>query len=155
MKNTRLLLILTGAVMFAAIFAGYYAGILYYKEYQRKSAYFDKKITKVSELEKSLGDLYHSLENAEDEKEMDKKEILSKIEEIRHEIRSWQVEQRAAIADLRSGMDELKVDRLERLVLNLREEMNEFRMSVQDLNIKVDEIEKEKSVDLGRISVTK
>ena len=59
-----------------------------------------------------------------------------------------------AISDLRGEIEDLKVNKLTRMVQNLEDEVVKFKMKMQDLDLKLDETRGVK-VDLGKISIKK
>jgi hypothetical protein len=165
MRDTRLIISLLITIIIFSIAAGYTAGFFIYRDYKEKTVYFDRQnqisIGKFEALDENLKGLYTTLENVKDENKIRKKELFAKIEAIKENIKDWERGYRGALLELRETVEELKIDRLTRMVENLQGEINEFKLKVQDLDLKLDEAKKAKSidkeetmgVDLGKISV--
>ena len=136
--------------------AGYLAGSFVYKDYRRRTAYLEKEIKdKFGELKNSLKDLYVTIDNTVDKNAIERKELLSKIEIIKEKIREWEAGYRKTLSELKAAMEEQGIEKLKRMVENLQEDMDRLEITAQDLDLKIDEVGRDKSVDLGKISVKK
>jgi hypothetical protein len=165
MRDTRLIISLLITVIIFSIAAGYTAGFFIYRDYKEKAVYFDRQnqiaIDKFGALDENLKGLYTALENVADENKAEKKELLAKIEAIKEDTKEWEKGYRATLLELKETVEGLKMDQLTRIVENLQDEINEFKIKVQDLDLKLDETkgirstdkEETRGVDLGKISV--
>lgn len=155
-------------IIFASIAAGYVAGFFVYRDYREKAAYLDSQtqfaMNKFGEMEGNLKELYVSLDNTVDKNSIEKKELLSKIEEMREDIKEWEIGYRATLLGLKKTIEGLNVDKLTRIVEKMQKDIDEFRVDVQDMGLKLDEVRgtdkvagstKPEGVDLGKISVKK
>ena len=134
--------------------AGYLAGSFVYKDYRRRTAYLEKETKdKFGKLENSLKDLYVTIDNTVDKNAIERKELLSKIEIIKEKIREWEAGYRKTLSELKAAMEEQGIEKLKRMVENLQEDMDRLEITAQDLDLKIDEVGRDKSVDLGKISV--
>ena len=134
--------------------AGYLAGSFVYKDYRRRTAYLEKETKdKFGKLENSLKDLYVTIDNTVDKNAIERKELLSKIEIVKEEIRKWEAGYRKTLSELKAAIEEQGIEKLKRMVENLQEDMDRFEITAQDLDLKIDEVGRDKSVDLGKISV--
>lgn len=150
MKNAKAIFTLLLICILVSIGAGYVAGFYVYREYREKTEYLEAQArNKFKDVEKNLQDLYLTLENKFDENKIEREKALSKLEEIRDNIKEWERGYRAALLQLRGKIEDLKVERLRMTVEKMQNEMKEFRMKVQDMELK-NEME---GVDLGKISV--
>lgn len=150
MKNAKAIFMLLLICILVSIGAGYVAGFYVYREYREKTEYLEAQArNKFKDVEKNLQDLYLTLENKFDENKIEREKALSKLEEIRDNIKEWERGYRAALLQLRGKIEDLKVERLRMTVEKMQDEMKEFRMKVQDMELK-NEME---GVDLGKISV--
>ncbi len=161
MKDTRKVVTIVIFFIVFSIVAGYAAGYLVYKEYKKKTAILEREAKeKFEKLELSLKSLYGALENTMDENKIERKKALAVVEDIREGIGEWKKDQASIIAELKDTIKQLKVGKLTRMVENLQDDIDKFKMTVQDLDIKVDEVTRGEgagldNVDLGRISVKK
>ncbi|MDP8229891.1 MAG: hypothetical protein P9L93_02180 [Candidatus Gorgyraea atricola] len=167
MKNAKLASGLLTMVIFFSIGAGYVAGYFVYTDYKEKTAYLDSRtrfaIDKFKEMEKDLKKLYIALENTADENKIETRKVLSRLEAIKEDIGEWKSGYKTTVSQLRGDIDDLKVDKLSRMVKRLQRDINGFKMRVQDMDLKIDEargnspgIRKEAiNIDLGKISVGK
>lgn len=159
MKNPK---VIAGSLIFVilgSIVAGYVAGFFVYRDYRKKTAYFDKQaqfsLDKFAEMQESLRDLYISLENTADKNNIEREELLSKVEIIKEDIKEWEKGYRSAIVELKEAVEDLRVDKLTRVVENLQDDINGFKVKIQDLELKIDDKKDGVKVDLGKISVGK
>ena len=167
MKNAKLASGLLMMVIFFSIGAGYVAGYFVYTDYKEKTAYLDSRtkfaIGKFKKMEKDLKKLYIALENTADESKIETRKVLSRLEAINEDIGEWKSGYKTTVSKLRGDIDDLKVDKLTRMVDRLQRDINGFKMRVQDMDLKIDEargtspgIRKEAiNIDLGKISVGK
>ncbi|MBU1147769.1 MAG: hypothetical protein KKD11_05390 [Candidatus Omnitrophica bacterium] len=167
MKDTKLMSGLLTMVIFFSIGAGYVAGYFVYTDYKERTAYLDSQarfaIGKFEDMEKDLKKLYITLQNTADEGKIETKKVLSRIETIKEDISEWESGYKTTVSNLRGDIDDLKVDKLTRMVERLQRDINGFKMRVQDMDLKIDEasgnalgIRKEAiNIDLGKISVGK
>ena len=167
MKDAKNIIVLLIVVVLASIACGYAAGFIVYKDYKQKAAYFDEQaqqsLDKFSKLEGNLKDIYITLESTIDENKIDRKGLLSAMEEVKKDIKSWERGYGIALTELKESMENLKVERLTRIVENMQDDISGFKMKIQDLELKLDEsagrarvhVQDGKDIDLGRISVKK
>lgn len=167
MKNAKLMSGLLMMAIFFSIGAGYVAGYFVYTDYKERTAYLDSQarfaIGKFDDMEKDLKELYIALQNTADEGKIETKKVLSRLEAINEDISEWKNGYKATVSRLRGDIDDLKVDKLARMVDRLQSDINGFKMKVQDMDLKIDEasgnglgIRKEAiNIDLGKISVGK
>ncbi|MBU3959210.1 MAG: hypothetical protein KJ902_03475 [Candidatus Omnitrophica bacterium] len=154
MKNIKRLVILLAVFILVSLSAGYLAGSFVYKDYRRRTAYLEKETKdKFGKLENSLKDLYVTIDNTVDKNAIERKELLSKIEIVKEEIRKWEAGYRKTLSELKAAIEEQGIEKLKRMVENLQEDMDRFEITAQDLDLKIDEVGRDKSVDLGKISV--
>ncbi|MFC1666294.1 hypothetical protein ACFL0P_00290 [Candidatus Omnitrophota bacterium] len=166
MKSAKIIITLLIVVVLASIAAGYAAGFFVYRQYKEKAVYFDKQVQltmdKFGGIESNLDELYSAL----DKGKMERENALSKIEKIKEDLQGWKKGYGATLSGLRNAIDDLKVDRLRMAVEGLKGDINDFKMTMQDFDLKLDEYrgktvnlradgENVKSVDLGKISVRK
>ncbi len=155
MKNTRTVVALIMISIIVSIGAGYVAGFFVYREYKQRTACLDSQvqstIDKFGELENNLKDLYVIIENTVDENKAEKKRLLTTIEKIKEYLKGWERGYRRTVSELKEEIEDLKIGRLTRMVEKMQDEIDEFKMKIQDLELK-DELE---GVDLGKISVKK
>lgn len=150
MKNAKAIVALLLICILVSIAAGYVAGFYVYRKYRQKTEYLEEQAeSKFKEVDKNLRDLYSSFENKMDENKTERKEVLSKLEELRENIKEWERGYRVALLELRGKVEDLKVERLRMTVEKMQDEIKEFRMKVQDLELKSEM----GGVDLGKISV--
>lgn len=152
MKNAKTIILLLIVLVLISIVAGYVAGFYVYKEYKTKTEHLERQTqNKFGTLEKNLKELYVALENTVDKNKAEVQGILSELEAIREDIEKWNRGYRVIVAELKGEIDNLKIDKLTRMVEKLQSEIDSFKIKIQDLELK-DEI---KEVDLGKISVEK
>ncbi|MBU4313108.1 MAG: hypothetical protein KJ706_10400 [Candidatus Omnitrophica bacterium] len=167
MKDAKNVITLLIIIILISIAAGYGAGYFVYQDYKQKTAYFDEHtqltLNKFSELETNLKELYSNFESSIDENSVERKKVLSRIESMNEDIQEWKEGYNAVVSEIKGTIEEMKVDKLTRMVENLQDDVDEFELAVQDLNLKLDDangstVTKQRdggSVDLGRISVHK
>lgn len=164
MKNANAIITLLIFLIVASIAAGYAAGFFVYREYQQKTACLERQVEdRFGKVEDSLKDFYISLENAMDENKIERKKALAVVEKMKEDMEEWKKGYASAIAELGRTIENLKVERLTRMVENLQDNIDDFRMTMQDLDIKVEEVRGARadskidpnSIDLGKISVKK
>ena len=154
MKNMKTLVILLTIFILISLLAGYFAGSFVYKDYRRRTADLENETKdKFNELENSLKDLYVTIDNSVDKNSIERRELLANIEAIKEDIREWEAGYRMTLSELKAAMEEQGIEKLTRMVENLQEGMDRFEVKVQDLDLKIDEVGRDKSVNLGRISV--
>jgi len=155
MKNLKTMVTLLIVCALVSIAAGYIAGFFVYREYKQKTAYLDEQarstMDKFGELEGGLKELYVSIENTVSENKMEREDLLSAIEKIKENLKEWERGYRTTLSELKGEIEDLKIGRLTRMVEKLQDEVDDFKMKMQDLELK-DEVE---GVDLGKISVGK
>ncbi len=152
MKNAKTIITLLTVVIFASIAAGYAAGFFVYKEYQEKTRHLEEETqSRFRDIGNDLSDLYIALEDTTDQNRQEKKEFLTRIEDIREAIKEWEITYKTALSELRGQVKSLKVNRLTRMVENLQSDIEEFKIKIQDMELKEDI----NGVDLGKISVKK
>lgn len=152
MKSVKAIITLVAVVIFVSIAAGYIAGFFVYKEYRERTAYLEEQVSnKFNSLEEDVKELYISLGNRVDKNRIEMREILSKADSIKEGIEDWKRKYKTSISELRRSIDDLKVDRLTKMVENLQAELNEYKIKLQDLELK----DEAQGVDLGKISVEK
>ncbi len=162
-EKTKTIFILSIVIISLSIISGYLAGYYIYKEHKEKAAYLDEQIQSIlyrfGRIENDLIGLYSDL----DENKIERKKVLLKLEDIRGDIEEWKNGYKTTVLRLRSSIEDMKVDRLTRTVERLQDEINRFKMMVQDLDMKIDSSRAQaigsgldiNSIDLGRISVKK
>jgi len=167
MKDTKTIGTFLIVIIFMSIAAGYGAGYFVYRDYKQKAAYFDRQarltMDRFGELEGNLQELYSSLEISIDDSRVEGRRVLSSIESIKENIQEWKKGYNVSMSELRGTIEDMKVDKLTRMVENLQDDIDEFELAVQDLNLKLDNTEGRiisrkvdgESVDLGKISVRK
>ncbi len=167
MKDTKTIITFLTVIIFMSIATGYIAGYFVYRGYKQKTAYFDKQarltMGRFRELEGNLQELYSGLERSIDNSRLERRRVLSSIESIKEDIQGWKKGYNVSMSELRGAVEDMKVDRLTRMVENLQGDIDEFELAVQDLNLKLGDIEGRtisrkrdgKSVDLGKISIRK
>lgn len=165
MKKGNIILMFLIAVIVLSIAAGYLAGYLVYKEYKLRTSEFERQVElKYSKLETNLKDFYVRLENTVDENRADRKKFLEHIEKMKNDLKGWESSYREALSELENNIEDLKVDRLNAMVEKLENEVHQFKMSLQDMDLKMDEVrgiaadtkklrEQDLGIDLGTISV--
>lgn len=164
MKNAKVIIALLVFLIIISIAAGYLAGFFVYKEYKEKTAYLEKQAEdRFGRVESTLKKLYVTLKNTMDENKIERKKALAVVGDIKEGIKEWKRRHMATISELKEAIDDLKVEKLTRMVENLQDDIIGFKMTMQDLDIKIDEVRDKKaksemnlnSVNLGRISVKK
>lgn len=164
MKNINAIIGLLIFLIIISIAAGYTAGFFVYRDYREKTACLEKQAEdRFGKVEDSLKDLYISLEKTMDENSIERKKALVVIEGIKEDIEAWKRGYASTIAELGKTIENLKVERLTNMVENLQDNIEEFRMTMQDLELKVEEAGEKitgsktdpNSIDLGKISVKK
>jgi len=152
MKNAKTIVTLLTVVIFASIAAGYAAGFFVYKEYQEKTRHLEEETrNSFRAMENSIKGLSIALEDTADQNRQERKEFLTRIEDMREGIKEWEATYKIALSELKGQVRSLKVNRLTRMVENLQSDIEEFKIKIQDMKLKED-IE---GVDLGKISVKK
>jgi len=156
MKNTgKTVVSLIIVILLVSIFAGYVAGFIIYKEYREKTKYYDMQaqftLDKFEKLESNLKDLYSTLSNTVDQNMIVRKKLLSTIKNMNDDIQDWKKGYGATLSDIRDEINDLEIGRLRRMVEKLQDDIDAFKMTIQDLELK-DEL---KGIDLGKISVQK
>ncbi|NQT74927.1 MAG: hypothetical protein HQ566_00220 [Candidatus Omnitrophica bacterium] len=155
MKDAKSIITIIAISVVISIIAGYAAGFFVYREYKQKTAYLDEQarstMDKFGELEGGLKELYVSIENTVSENKMEREDLLSAIEKIKENLKEWERGYRTTLSELKGEIEDLKIGRLTRMVEKLQDEVDDFKMKMQDLELK-DEVE---GVDLGKISVGK
>jgi len=146
------------SVTLVLVVLSYVAWFFIYVEYREKTVYFQNQalvaLDKIENLEGNIKGLYVALENSKDENTLERKNLLFAMEDIKKGVKLWERKYIAAISELRGEVEALKVDKLTRMVENLEDEIVNFKVKVQDLDLKLDEA-RGVNVDLGRISVKK
>lgn len=164
MKSARVIIVLLVFLIIVSIAAGYLAGFFVYKEYKEKTAILEKQVKdRFGSVENNLKKLYATMENTMDENKIERKKALAVARDIKKGIEEWEKGYMATIVELKDIIDDLKVEKLTRRVENLQDDIAGFKMTMQDLDIKIDEVRDKKansranldSVNLGRISVKK
>lgn len=165
MKPSKIIMTFLIAIMLVSIGAGYVAGYLVYKQYSTRTAELERQTElKYGELQKGLKDFYVTLENTVDANRLDRAKFLAHIEKIKEDLKGWEKGYRQALADLKNEVEDLGVDRLTRMVEGLQNDVYGFKVTIQDLDLKLDEVrgvatdlrslrEQDLGIDLGRISV--
>lgn len=165
MKDTKTIVTFLTVIIFMSIATGYVTGYFVYRGYKQKTAYLDKQARlttdRFGELEGNLQELYSSLEGSIDDSRVERRRVLSSIESIKEDIQEWKKGYNVRMSELRWAMEDMKVDKLTRMVENLQDDIDEFELAIQDLNLKLDDTEGRtisgkvdgESVDLGKISV--
>lgn len=153
--------------MLVSIGAGYAAGYFVYKQYTTKTAEMERQAgLNYEKLQKELKDFYVTLENTIDENKIDRAQFVAHIEKIKEDLKGWEKGYRESLAGLQSEIENLKIDRLTYMVEKLQDDIQGFRMTVQDMDMQMDEVrgaaadirnlrEQDLGIDLGRISVGK
>ena len=162
MKNAKVIITLLVFLIIVSIAAGYLAGFFVYKEYKERTAYLEKQAeVRFGSIENALKKLYVTLENTMDENKIERKKTLAVVGDMKEGIEGWKRGYAATIVELRETINNLKVEKLTRMVENLQDNISGFKMTMQDLDIKIDDVRDRKansetnlnSVNLGRISV--
>lgn len=137
-------------ILFILISGGYALGFFFYNDYKEDfNRYTQITAEKFEEAKNDLKELSIAFENTRDKNEMEKAKLLSEIELLREEVQNLKREYAAAVSEVKRTIDDLGIDRLTRMVENLQDNVEGFRITIQDLKLK----EEAKSIDLGRISV--
>jgi len=154
-------------IMLASIAAGYGVGYFVYKDYKRKTVEMETQAEKkYGNIQEDIKDFYVKLENAMDENRMERAKFLAYIEKTKEDLKGWERGYRQSLVDLKNEIEGLKVDRLTHMVENMQDDVVGFKMTIQDLDLKLDEVrgvaadmknlrEQDLGIDLGRISVGK
>ncbi len=155
MKDVKRIITIIAISISISIIAGYAAGFFVYREYKQKTAHLDEQarstMDKFGELDVNLKELYVSIENTVSENKMEREGLLAAIEKIKGYLKEWERGYRTTLSELKGEIEDLKIGRLTRMVEKLQDEVDDFKMKMQDLELK-DEME---GVDLGKISVGK
>jgi chromosome segregation ATPase len=137
--------------MLVSIGAGYVAGYFVYKQYTVKTAEMERQSSlNYEKLQKELKGFYVTLENTIDENKIDRARFEAHIEKIKEDLKGWEKGYRESLAGLQAEIEGLKVDRLAYMVEKLQEDMQSFKMTIQDMDMRMDDI---RGVDLGKIAV--
>lgn len=164
MKNAKTIIALLIFFIIVSIAAGYAAGFFVYREYQQKTALLEREAAKkFSEVEEELKELYLALETSMDESKAEREKALAIIEGVKEGIEDWEKEYVLVLTELRETIDSLKVQKLTRMVENLQDDIDRFKVTMQDLDMEIDEVRGAnreplrdiQGIDLGRISVKK
>ena len=150
--NSRLLII----IVFVLVAIGYIIGFFLYMEHKQKTEYYQGQaqaaIDKIEKLEKNLKGFFISLENTRDKYRLEREDLSSTVGYIKKDIKEWEKKYMTAISELREEIEDLKINRLTRMVENLEDEIVKFKMKVQDIDLKLNE-GTSADIDLGKISV--
>ncbi|MBU0759128.1 MAG: hypothetical protein KKC66_03305 [Candidatus Omnitrophica bacterium] len=154
-------------IILVSIAAGYGAGYFVYKDYKRKTAEMETQAEKkYGKIQEDIKGFYVKLENTMDENRMERAKFLAYIEKTKEDLKGWERGYRQSLADLKDEIEGLKIDRLSHMVENMQDDVAGFRMSIQDLDLKLDEVrgvaadmknlrEQDLGIDLGKIFVGK
>ncbi|MBU3911540.1 MAG: hypothetical protein KKD90_03035 [Candidatus Omnitrophica bacterium] len=160
---TRFLIV----ILLVSMVGGYGVGYFVYKEYKQKTSDMEKQTEqKYGKIQDDMKNFYIRLENAMDENRMERAKFLASIEKTKEDLKSWERRYRQSLADLKGEIEGLKIDKLTYMVENLQDDVIGFKMTIQDLDLKLDEVrgaaadmrslrEQDLGIDLGRISVGK
>ncbi|MFC1624526.1 hypothetical protein ACFL28_04365 [Candidatus Omnitrophota bacterium] len=154
-------------IIFFLIGGGYIQSFFAYKGYQenlREERQFT--MDKFDELDDSLKGFSVTFRNEMDESKIEREKVLSKMEDVKDDIQGLKTGYKTAVSELKATIKDLKINMLTRVVENLQDDIDEFKMTVQDLEAKLDEArggtkdlkaakEGIEGIDLGKISVKK
>jgi len=164
MKHAKTIITLLLVLIIISIAAGYTAGFFVYNKYKEETAQMEKQAqTKFKDIDSGLKELYVTLQNGMDKNNIERKRLLSNIEGMKDDLRDWKKGYRASISELKKTIEDLRVERLTRIVEDMQDDINGFKVRMQDLDLKMDEVRKEAgssgmhpdNIDLGRISIKK
>jgi len=142
-----------------AIIIGYIAGFIIYNDYRQKTLYFNKQteaiLDRFCELGEKLKDLYSAIESSINRDAQQKEDIFARIESIRKDVKNLEELYTPTLLELKETMDTAKIQRMSMMIESLKEDMDSFKVRMQDIDLRLDMIDKEgiPGVDLGRISI--
>lgn len=150
MDNGKRGLVIWIIIVFILIAGGYALGFFFYTDYKEDlDKYTHFTIEKFEEAKNDLKGLTTIFENARDKNEIEKEKLLSEIARIKEEAQNLKNEYKASLSELKRTIEDLGIDTLTRKVENLQDNVDGFKLTLQDLKLK----EEAMSVDLGKISV--
>ncbi len=153
-------------VLFALLIATYVMGYFIYNDYKEKTLYLDSQaqlaMDKFKKLEEGVKDIDIALSSATDENKIEMRKVLSQLESMQEILKDWKAGYNRAVSDLKGEISDLKVSRLRRRMEKLQDEIDEFKMAMQDWDLKIYDDNRAltyregiEGVDLGKISVKK
>ena len=153
-------------ILFVLLAGTYIIGYFVYQDYREKTAYLDAQtqfaMDKFRELEEGMQDIDVALLNATDENKIEMRKVLSQMESMQENLQDWKAGYNKAVSDLKGEISDLKVSRLRRRMEKLQDEIDGFRMAMQDWDLKIYDDNRAltykegiEGVDLGKISVKK
>ncbi len=153
-------------VLFALLIGTYVIGYFMYKDYSEKTAYLNDQAQlatdRFKEMEDGMRDIDVVLSNATDENKIEIRKMLSQLDSMQGILKDWETEYNKTVSDLKGEISDLKVSRLRRRMEKLQDEIDGFKMAMQDWDLKIYDDNRAltykegiEGVDLGKISVKK
>jgi len=147
-------------IILLLIGGGYALGFLAYNDYEEGLSDQSRlTMDKFEELDKGLKEFSLTFEDTLDKNRIARGEVASQIGSLKEDFQVLKNAYKNAVLELRETVRHMEINRLTRKIENLQEDINKFRVEMQDLDLKVNEVRgggpHPADVDLGKISVGK